>query len=85
MHNGSTLFKNYTGDNLLLKYGLLVGTIGYVQNWFNYINPALGSVKALEVQYRSLSTTQATYTLQYKTRTTQQNMGGWWRQLWYGY
>lgn len=80
-----TIFNNYAGDNLWLKYGLLAGTIGYMNNFFNYVSPVLRPVKAIEIQYRSMSNIPATYTMQIKTRTTIRNSSTLWRRLWYGY
>ncbi len=68
-----------------LVYGALAGTVGYLTNSFNSVSPLLKPVKAVEIQYRSISNIPATYTMRIKTRTTIKRDPSLWRKLWYGY
>jgi hypothetical protein len=87
-----TALVNYAGDKAGVLGGLLVGTMAWAGNVFNRVNPALGRITSLEVQYRSISNTQAAFTLQYKARVWQSydDRGKSpfiraWHRLWYGY
>ncbi|MBE7442568.1 MAG: hypothetical protein HS119_08965 [Flavobacteriales bacterium] len=86
-----TALVNYAGDKQGVLGGLLGGTMAWTGNVFNRINPALGRITSLEVQYRSLTNTQAAFTLQYKARVWQkydENKSPFiraWHRLWYGY